>query len=82
MIDDHRTLVDFDGGAVEGAQLSHRFDISVVPTVVLVSGQGHELAERMVGVTTLEFYAGYLDQNIDTALQRLRGGTMGRGRPH
>lgn len=74
MIDGHRTLIDFDGGAVDGAELAQRYDINMVPTVVLVDGQGRELAERMVGVSTLEFYAGYLDQNIDLALQRLRGG--------
>ena len=44
----------------------------MTPTLLFVDSQGRELAERMVGVTTLEFYGGYLDQAIDASSDKLR----------
>lgn len=41
--------------------------------MLFLDPQGRELTDRMVGINTLEFYGGYLDQNIDTALSRVRG---------
>ncbi len=65
-------LRDFDGHRVSAAALAERYRISVAPTLVFVDGRGHELTDRMVGVTTLEFYGGYLDQALDAARERLR----------
>jgi len=40
--------------------------------VVFLDAEGRELAPRLVGITTVDFYGGYLDEAIDTALLRLR----------
>jgi thioredoxin-related protein len=65
-------LRDFDGHRVSAAALAERYRISLTPTLIFVDRRGHELAERMVGVTTLEFYGGYLDQALDAAREKLR----------
>lgn len=75
VIDSGRQLVDFDGSTVGSDQLANRYRVRVTPTVLFVDAHGQELAERMVGINTPEFYGGYLDQNIDTALSRVRGTT-------
>jgi len=72
-IDNDGVLVDFDGGRIDGGRLASRYQVTVVPTVLFLDPQGRELTDRMVGINTLEFYGGYLDQNIDTALSRVRG---------
>ena len=65
-------LRDFDGRKVSPAGLAERYRIRVTPTLIFVDRRGEELAERMVGVTTLDFYGGYLDQALDSASKKLR----------
>ena len=73
-IDSSRPLVDFDGTAIERDRLASRYGVQMVPTLVFVDAQGRELTERMVGLTTLDFYGGYLEQSIDAAVGQVRGG--------
>jgi len=63
---------DFSGKPVYASDFANRYKVFVTPTLLFVDRQGRELAERMVGVTTLEFYGGYLDQALDTAREKLR----------
>ena len=70
--DDYGTLRDFDGTPVTPDELAHRYRASLSPTVVFVDAEGRELARRLVGITTVDYYGGFLDEAIDTSLQRLR----------
>lgn len=73
LIDRHATLKDFDGRTrVDAGQLARRYKVRVTPTLLFVDARGQELAERMVGVTTLDMYGGYLDIALDTARNALR----------
>jgi len=65
-------LRDFSGKSITASDLASQYKVFVTPTLLFVDGKGRELAERMVGVTTLEFYGGYLDQALDTAQEKLR----------
>ncbi|MFQ5642794.1 MAG: thioredoxin family protein [Thiogranum sp.] len=64
-------IIDFTGKQTDATHLASRYKVFVTPTLLFVDRHGAELAERMVGVTTLEFYGGYLDQALDTARERL-----------
>lgn len=70
--DDYSTLRDFDGRPVTADELAHRYHASLAPTVVFVDADGRELARRLVGITTVDYYGGFLDEAIDSSLQRLR----------
>jgi len=72
VIDRSSKLRDFNATAVTSAELAIRYRVFVTPTLLFVDSQGRELAERMVGVVTLEFYGGYLDQSIDASSEMLR----------
>ena len=72
VIDRSGKLRDFNASAVNAAELASRYKVFVTPTLLFVDSQGNELAERMVGVMTLEFYGGYLDQAIDASSDKLR----------
>lgn len=71
-LDDQRKVRDFGGRQVAVSDIADRYKIFVTPTVVFIDGDGMELAQKRVGLTTPDFYGGYLDQSIDQALNILR----------
>ena len=71
-IDSSDDLMDLNGQSVSAEDFAELHNISLTPTLAFFDAQGNELAPRMVGVTTVDFYGGYLDQAIDTSLLRLK----------
>lgn len=71
-IDSNDKVRDFDGKQVSIEAFSSRYNVVVTPTVVFLDSSGAQLAPKRVGLTTPDFYGGYLDQSIDTALEVLR----------
>lgn len=71
-IDGFGTLRDFKGDKVGVQAFADRYNVYVTPTVVFVDGDGSQLAKKRVGLSTPDFYGGYLDQSINTALDVLR----------
>ena len=72
VIDRSSKLRAFNDTPVSAAELASRYKVFVTPTLLFLDSQGRELAERMVGVMTLEFYGGYLDQAMDASSEKLR----------
>ncbi len=66
-----RAITDFDGSATTVGELSVRYNIMVTPTLVYVDGAGKELSERQVGMTTPDYFGGFIDQRIADARERL-----------
>lgn len=71
-IDGHGSIRDFDGATISPAEIGERYGVSVTPTVAFIDGDGVELAPKRVGLTTPDFYGGYLDDAINQALNILR----------
>ncbi len=74
MLDGLEDFYDFDGRAVAGADLARRYGVDFTPTLLFVDHRGRELAKRMVGLTTVDFFAFYLDNRLDQARARLGPG--------
>ncbi len=73
LLDSSDRLTDFDGNnRLSAQQLAERYKVWVTPTVLFVDADGKELAERMVGVNTIEMYGGYLDLALDASRDELR----------
>ena len=72
VLDTGSRLPSFTGKQVHPADLASQYNIQVTPTLLFVDANGRELSERMVGVSTLDYYGGYLDQALDASRQRLR----------
>lgn len=70
-IDRYGKMRDFDGIERDIYDITSRYRVSVTPTLVFLDGNGKQLAQRMVGLTTPDFFGGYLDEAIDTAYQSL-----------
>jgi len=66
-------IIDINGETIEPEALAQRYNADLTPTLVFVDSNGNELTQQMVGVTTIDFYGGYLDEAIDNSLTRLRG---------
>jgi len=73
-IDSSENIIDIDGKDLEPEALAERYNVQLTPTLVFIDAKGVELAQKMVGVTTVDFYGGYLDEAIDRSLVQLRGG--------
>lgn len=77
-IDDERSFADAASGNGESkdptspAALAKSLRIRVSPTVVFLGDGGRELAERLVGFNSPDFYGAYLDREIGRALSRAR----------
>ena len=61
------------GAAVSGADLADRLGVRLTPTVVFLGPRG-ELADRLVGYPSRDFYGAYLDERIEQARTALRTG--------
>jgi hypothetical protein len=59
--------VDFAGHDTTTSAMAARYDLSITPTVILLSPAGRLLAPPIVGINNSEMYGHYLDQAIATA---------------
>ena len=71
-IDGYGNIVDFDGKQVSIDAFASRYHVYVTPTVAFLDSTGAQLAPKRVGLSTPDFYGGYLDQSINAALDVLR----------
>ncbi len=70
-IDSNLPVVDFNGGVTTAEAIQSRYKINMTPTILYLDATGHELVEKQVGLTTPDYYGGYLDMSIDEALKKL-----------
>lgn len=71
MVDDEGTVRNFAGKEMEIGSLMAQHEIRVTPTLLFVDPQGKELTQRMIGINTVDFYAGQVDEAIDQSLKKL-----------
>jgi thioredoxin-related protein len=72
LLDDPSPITGFGDGKSDPDSLVLKYDINVTPTLLFVDEMGDELAERLVGYQSRDFYWYYLDRSIDNALVRLK----------
>ena len=72
-IDEGEMVVDFSGRRVSAADFVHGYGVYVTPTLLFLDADGRELAEKMVGINTMEMYFYYLSEAIREAVAKLRG---------
>jgi len=66
------SVIDFNGQRIDVEKLADRYKVHLNPTVVFLGGQGRELSKRLVGVSSVDFYGGFMDKAIEESNQRLR----------
>ena len=74
LIDDDSSLRDFSGKNIASADFARQQGVTLTPYVKFFGPDGKELVPGLLGLTTRDFYAGYLEQAIDAASAKLRAG--------
>ncbi len=72
-LDSGDDVIDLNGKSVDPEDFAQRYNVQLTPTLIFIDANGKELAQQMVGVTTVDFYGGYLDDSIDSSLLQIRG---------
>ena len=72
MQDKQRPLIGFNGQSSNAAEQISRWKVRLAPTLLFLNPQGLPLAERLVGVSSVDFYGAYLDQRLATSRQVLK----------
>ncbi len=68
---DQQPITGFDGQPTNHATYGKQQNIQLTPTVLFLGPDGEEIAERMIGVLTLDFYTYYLDEQVKSARDQL-----------
>lgn len=63
----HTSVVDARGNVTTQDLLIRSWGIKVAPTILFLGKDGQEIAPRLVGGTTSDFYGAYLDERIRIA---------------
>lgn len=69
--DSQLSVRDFNGEKVAVDRISNRYHAAVAPTLVFLDGQGKELADGIIGITSVELYDIKLGQAITAAIKKL-----------
>lgn len=62
----------FSGSTINPRAMAKHYKVFATPTVIFVDHTGKEVAKRLVGINTVDYYGAYLDQSIDEAVKRVR----------
>lgn len=68
---------DFNGRTRTYEELAGIYRVSLTPHIKILDPDGRELVPPIIGYNTAEFYRGYLEEAIDTAIAKLRAGAAG-----
>lgn len=71
-IDGTDSVKDFNGKDRDADEFSDDYNVSMVPTVILVDGHGKRTAPAIIGITNAHYYSSELDNAIDASTQKMR----------
>lgn len=71
-IDDGKSLVDFDGKTIENGVFAKNQKSTFTPTVILVNDKGQLLGDPLIGISSVDFYAAYVDALAKKAIDEMR----------
>ena len=68
---DYEYLVDFEGRSVSTAEFASQYRVVITPTLVFLDSKGVEMAEKLVGFWSPDYFGGFIDNSIDEAREKL-----------
>ncbi|MCY4219543.1 MAG: thioredoxin fold domain-containing protein [Gammaproteobacteria bacterium] len=71
-IDAGETIIDQDGKEISTREFLAAFETNWTPTVLFLDYQKREIADRLTGLLTPDYYVYYLERSINTAIQNLQ----------
>jgi thioredoxin-related protein len=71
-MDSNATIKDFAGEETTPARLAQIYKIKLTPTLLFLDADGNEVADRIRGVYSLDFFGWYVDQALAKGLRAIR----------
>ena len=71
-IDGTGVVRDFNGKEFDVEEFGDEYNVSMVPTLVLVDAKGKRLSPAIIGIANKHYYSGELDDAIDASIQKIR----------
>lgn len=71
-IDGIETVRDFNGEERDAGELGDDYNVSMVPTLILVDSHGKQIAPAIIGIRNSHYYSSELDDAIDASMQKIR----------
>lgn len=71
-IDGPNFVRDFKGEDREPDEFSEEYNVSMVPTLVLVDSKGKKISPAIIGIRNAHYYSGELDEAIDSSIRKIR----------
>jgi len=71
-IDVTEPLINFDGSSTTHRTFVETYVSVFTPTVLFFNAEGEQLADPLVGVSTLEYYGHYLEKKIEQSINALQ----------
>ncbi|MDO6513141.1 MULTISPECIES: thioredoxin fold domain-containing protein [unclassified Neptuniibacter] len=65
------SIKDFNGQQVGANTFAQRYNAWATPTLLFLNNKGEEIAEKMVGINTLDLYGYYVDKSLNTAFKKI-----------
>jgi thioredoxin-related protein len=70
--DRQQRIINFQGQASSGAQLSQAYRYQTTPTVLFLNAQGEEVAPRIEGVASVDLIGAVLDGRVAQAREQIK----------
>jgi thioredoxin-related protein len=67
LIDPGEMVTNFQGQRESADACSDRYQVHVTPTLLFLDPKGNEVAERILGINTVDYLLFYIEEAIDTA---------------
>lgn len=71
-IDGIGSLRDFNGKERDVDEFGDDYNVSMVPTLILVDSHGKKIAPAIIGIANSHYYSSELDNAIDLSTQKIR----------
>ena len=66
-LSDNDTLIDFEGKTVSADEFAAKYGVYVTPTLLFLDENGLEVSDKLIGIWSVDFYGGFIDERIDAA---------------
>lgn len=63
---------DFSGQSTSHARVAERYKVILTPTLLFLDADGKEVAPRILGINSLDFFGAYVDEALEAGLSRIR----------
>jgi thioredoxin-related protein len=66
-----KTIINFKGRHEAAGEFRDRYKVQVTPTLLFLDGNGDEVAQRILGINTVDYLLFYIEDAIETATRAM-----------